>query len=187
VKISVICVADRAERLPLLVWSLIAQTHQDWTLLVLDQSTEYPGVFRYVTVPPAYKDRVRIDRVHMVGDWGQSAKEQAAHLVDGDAVMFPADDAYYVPTALETMAAELDAGADLALCGWLYRLMGYAPMPPCPAVGHVDVGGFMVRRSTFLKHGWPSKGQTGDGELVVGLAESGARVALSRGVAYVQN
>jgi len=170
-KVSVICVADRAERLPLLVWSLIAQTHQDWELLVLDQSGQAPGVLQYVLLPDHVHARVRLWSVERIGDWGQAAKEMAGQsLAQGDVLMFPADDAYYVPTALTRMVEAIEAGSDLALCGWLYDLFGYAPMPPTPAVGHVDVGGFAVRRATFLEHGWPSKGQTGDGELVVSLA-----------------
>lgn len=183
-KVSVVSVADRPERLPLLYWSLVAQTHQAWELLVLDQSDE-GGVERNVGVRDA---RVRVMRVERRGDWGQSAKEHAAESrATGDAVMFPNDDAYYVPIALAAMVRQLEAGADLVLCGWLYDLMGYVPMPPRPAVGHVDVGGFMVRRTTFLAHGWPSKAQTGDGELVLSLIAAGARVATCPGTLYVKN
>lgn len=189
-KVSVICVSDRPERLPLLVWSLIAQTHQDWELFVLDQSGaegDEPGVRQYIPwLPGRVFDRVTFAKVRRVGDWGQTMKEQAAkRLATGDLLMFPADDAYYTPTALAEMVKVVEQGADLALCGWLYDLMGYHPMPPTPAVGHVDVGGFAVRRSVFLEHGWPSKEQTGDGELVVSLAAK-HKVGLIHGVHYVK-
>lgn len=190
-KVSIICVADRPERLPLLVWSVIAQTHQDWELFVLDQSESdpyEPGVRRYISVlPDRVSSKVRVIRVSRVGDWGQTVKEQAAkRYATGDVLMFPADDAYYTPTALSEMVKTIEQGADLALCGWLYDLMGYLPMPPTPAVGHVDVGGFAVKRSIFLDHGWPSKSQTGDGELVVSLA-SKHRTGLIPGVHYVKS
>lgn len=184
--VDVICVADRPERLPLLVWSLAAQTHQDWRLLVLDQSVD-GDVDRYVCAPAHLEARITVERVGRVGDWGQTAKEAAASRVAGDVLLFPADDAYYVPTALASFVTALENG-DLALCGWLYDLFGYAPMPPVPAVGHVDVGGFAVRRDTFLAHGWPVKGQTGDGELVLGLLRDGrARLVTCPGVLYVKN
>lgn len=190
-KVSVICVADRPERLPLLAWSLAAQSHPDWELVVLDQ-TEQRQAVRYLEDLPLgpLTDRVTVMRVPRQGDWGQTEKEAAARSprVTGDVLMFPADDAYYVPIALERLVRALEHGADLALCGWVYDLMGYRPMPPTPAIGHVDVGGFAVRRSTFLAHGWPSKGQTGDGELVVSLASTpGVRVALVPETLYVKN
>jgi hypothetical protein len=183
-RVSVLCLADRWDRLPVLVWSLLAQTHQDWELLVLNQSGA--DVMRGCHVGDT---RVREFHVPRIGDWGQSAKEQAALAhATGDAFMFPNDDAYYVPIALQRMVEALERGADLALCGWLYDLPGYVPMPPCPAVGHVDVGGFMVRRQAFEAHGWPRKGQTGDGELVVSLAaRPGTKVELCPQVLYCKN
>lgn len=186
-RVDVICVADRPERLPLLVWSLHAQTHRDWSLSVLDQSADH-GVARYLEdLPPDLQARISYVPIMREGDWGQSAKEGAAQQSTADALMFPADDAYYVPSALEQFTHALERGADVVLCGWLYDLFGYAPMPPTPAVGLVDVGGFMVRRETFLQHGWPSKQQTGDGELVLGLLNSGARLGKVYSVLYVKS
>ncbi len=184
--VSVICAADRPERLPVLVWSLMAQTFASWELLVLDQSGD-GMVMRYLE--DVLGDcRVRVKRVPRRGDWGYREKQAAAlDMAIGSAVMFPPDDAYYAPVALEVMGAEIARGADLVLCGWLYRLFGYQPMPPNPRVGHVDVGGFMVRRSTFLEHGWPDGSQTADGRFVERLVASGVRVVTCPGVLYVQN
>jgi hypothetical protein len=115
-------------------------------------------------------------------------QEAARRWATGEAFIFPQDDAYYVPTALAEMVAALerDSGGDLALCGWLYDLLGFAPMPPNPRVGHVDVGGFLVRRETFLATGWPDSSQTADGKFIEGAARSGARVVGCPGVLYVR-
>lgn len=175
------CVADRPMRAPLLYWSLVAQSRDNWELLLLDQSEDgRAGAFIGLGAT-----QVRVPR-H--GDWGQTEKERAAReLATGDVLLFPPDDAYYVPSALARITTAM-ADADLVLFGWLYGGQGYRPMPPVPAVGHVDVGGFAVRRSTFLAHGWPSKAQTGDGELVVSLAQTpGVRLALVPDILYVQN
>ena len=190
-RVSVICVADRPERLPVLVWSLHAQTHRDWELLILDQTHDGSAMLYLdrTELPRSLEARITRQRIERLGDWGQYAKERATHqaAVTGDAFLFPADDAYYVPSALATFVAALEDDADLALCGWLYDLKGYAPMPPTPAVGHVDVGGFMVRRNAFLVHGWPDKSQTGDGQLVIGLLQAGARLAMVPEVLYVKS
>jgi hypothetical protein len=182
----VICAADRAKRLPVLVWSLIAQTHTDWELLILDQSAN--GCVAYHVRDLRTDARVRVRVVPKRGDWGYSEKAIAARdMATGEALLFPQDDAYYVPIALEAMSGEIALGADLALCGWLYPLFGYAPMPPNPRVGHVDVGGFMVRRETFLAHGWPDDSHEADGKLVERLVASGVRVATCPEILYAAN
>lgn len=189
-KVSVICIADRPERLPLLVWSLIAQTYDDWELIVLDQSHDERGVDRLIPIVPKPEDvfRIRVVKCDRNGDWGQKAKESAAKdMAQGQVLMFPNDDAYYVPTALESLVKIMQQGADIAVCGWLYDLMGYVAMPPSTMVGHVDVGGFMLRRDLFLRVGWPDKSQTGDAKLIAACIKAGGRVGASSKVLYVKN
>jgi hypothetical protein len=189
--VSVLCLADRPERLPVLVWSLLAQTHTAWELLILDQSggldvDRYCGPWMEVAVRRGH--RVEVQQVERLNDWGQTVKERGAlGWATGDVLMFPNDDAYYVPIALERFVAAIAAGSDLAVSGWLYDLLGYVAMPPNTQVGHIDVGGFAVRRDTFLATGWPCKAQTGDGELVQGFLRAGARVGLVPNTLYVKN
>lgn len=189
--VSIICLADRPARLPLFWWALLAQTYTAWELLILDQTDDAGATVHSVAaweMAVARGHRVDVLPVERVGDWGQSAKERAAlEWARGDALLFPNDDAYYVPTALEMLVGALRDGHDLALCGWLYDLLGYVPMPADPTVGRVDVGGFLVRRDLFARTGWPNKGQTGDGELVRGFLEAGARVARLPQTLYVKN
>lgn len=189
-KVSVVCIADRPFRLPLLVWSLIAQTYTDWELIVLDQSHDDRGVDCMIPIVPSSDDvfKIRVVKCERYGDWGQAAKEAAAKdMADGELLMFPNDDAYYTPTALSDLVDVINQGADLALCGWLYDQMGYVAMPPSTMVGHVDVGGFMVRRDLFLKVGWPDKSQTGDAKLIAALIRAGGRVGATPRVLYVKN
>ena len=189
-KVSVICVSDRPERLPLLAWCLTAQTHKDWELIILDQS-EAGDVARHIEPWMALERQARridVMRVPYVGDWGQTVKEKAARVwADGDALMFPADDAYYTPPALGMFVGALEHGCDLSVCGWVYDLIGYFPASPSLEVGRVDVGGFAVRREWFDKVGWADKSQTGDGQLITALVNAGARVAMIPNVLYVKN
>jgi hypothetical protein len=187
-KVSILCVADRPMRLPLLVWSLMAQTHTDWELLILDQSERGYAAW-YLGALLEQESRIKTVFVTRRGDWGYVEKLAAAReLATGDVLMFPQDDAYYTPNALAEFVSALERGADLALCGWLYDLFGYQPMPPCPNVGRVDVGGFMVRRSTFLEHGWPDgDAQTMDGRFIERLVASGVRWESCPGILYVRN
>lgn len=192
-KVGIICVADRPERLPLLVWSLIAQTHEEWELLVLDQSEadiDQPGVMRYMPLLPGrVSDRIKVRRVARAGDWGYMAKEVAALESKCDVLLFPQDDSYYVPTALFEFTSALNySNAQLAICGWLYDLERYAAIPPIPAIGRVDVGGFMVRREAFVSAGgWPKPiAQQTDGMFIERMARDVKTVSIPS-VLYVRN
>lgn len=186
-KVSLVCIADRADRLPGLVWSLVAQTHVDWELIVLDQGNG--DVARHLRGWLAScTQMVRIVKVAHEGDWGQTAKNAAAReLATGDVLMFPNDDAYYVPVALAAMTGMVEQGADLVVCGWLYDQMGYYAMPPSVAEGRVDVGGFMVTREAFNKVEWNDRSQVGDAKLIAALIASGARLGKYDRVLYVKN
>lgn len=181
-KVSVICIADRPERLPCLYWSLVAQTHKDWELIVLWQ-----GSTAAIWVPPDAEYRVLMAIVPRIGDWGQSMKElHATTSARGGAFIFPNDDAYYVPIALEAMVGRIEAGIDLCICGWLYDELGYQALMPEIREGYIDIGCAMFRREAFLKAGWPNKGRTGDYELIKSVAEKGT-TSLIPSVLYVKN
>lgn len=188
-KVNVICLADRPDRLPLLVWSLIAQTHKNWQLTVIDQSAanEPQADSLLGALPREVGSRIKVIRHKRKGDWGQTAKETSGMASTADALMFPNDDAYYVPTALEEMVKRLELGCDIAVCGWLYDIMGYTPMMPSTREGRIDVGGFMVRAKLFRKVGWTDKGQTGDAKLVAALIAAGGVVGTCAGTLYVKN
>lgn len=186
-KVSVICAADRPERLPCLYWSLVAQTHKDWELLILDQSYESVATFmfheRYML-----DSRCQAYAVNNHRDWGQTEKEKAAvELARGDVLIFPADDSYYVPVALEKMVRHIEDGADIVVYGWLYDILGYQAMPPSIVQGHVDVGGFMMKRRTFLDVGWRDKSQVGDHTLLTDMLRNGASMTFEHAILYVKN
>ena len=191
-KISVICLADRPERLPCLYWSLVAQTHTDWELIVLDQSDSmkvgFGGVMK--NMPNTFDpEKVRVIKVDRRGDWGQSVKHTTAQtLALGEAFLFPNDDAYYVPRALELMSNEIIVdGAGLVVCGWLYDTVGYYPMWPHIAAGYLDIGGFMVTRRAFAMADWSDKGHEGDINMVKSVVDAKVKVSLISNVLYVKN
>lgn len=191
-KVSVICVADRPERLPLLYWSLVVQTHQDWEFIILDQTGTFEdGVSNNIYSHYHYNNsRVKtFPKVTNHGDWGQTEKERATlDLASGELLMFPADDAYYVPTALATMHDLFVTDmADVVLCAWLYDKMSYRVMPPSTKEGYVDIGGMMVRRSKFLQTGFPDKSQVGDHRMLHAMLNNGALLSVTSDVLYVKN
>lgn len=190
--VSLICLSDRPLSLAVFLSALQVQSRRDWEAIVLDQ-TEGDDVSRVVAaaVDRAGDSRISWRRVPRRGDWGQMEKWTATAGARGDWVGFPNDDAYYCPRYLELMLARGEAaGAELVFCNWVSAADGplaYSPYVGWPRTGHIDVGGFLVRRARLLSHGWPDRGPTGDGALVEGLVRSGAAPCHVPATLYVKN
>jgi hypothetical protein len=121
-------------------------------------------------------------------DWHQSVKNEVAAKAKGEFLCFPNDDSYYVPTFVGTMLQAADFhGWDLVYCDFLYDLFGYVPHAVAPAVGHIDVGGFLVKKRTWQRHPWTQRGQTGDGEWIAQLVAAGVPHGKAPGVLYVRS
>ncbi len=190
--VSFIVLADRPQALRVLLAALEAQTEPAWEALILDQSDPDRALITtaYASHYTCRPERLSYHRVVRRGDWGQAEKFVAAGLARGEFVGFPNDDAYYCPAYVERMM-RWSSEADLLYCDWVSRSdLGrdtYVPMTGAPIVGHIDVGGFLVRRSVLLAHGWPDRGPTGDGALVESLVRAGARPLRVPGCLYVKN
>ena len=185
-RVRLICVSDRFTSLRALLASLCAQTFPDWTCLVLDQTTDGRSDCFYAA-DEFPDDRILCDVVKRVGDWGQTAKWEAAMQSTEEYLGFPADDAYYAPVYLERMVAALDAGNDLVYCDWVYNQPGYVAVAGTPQVGLIDVGGFLVRRSVLEKVGWENRSHEGDGILVEKIVAQGYKHARVPGLLYTKN
>lgn len=183
-RVHVICAADRPRHLRVLLAALRVQTFEAWRCTVLDQS----GTGECAAEALAAGDmRISGRPVVRYGDWGQTAKWELAQQADEDYLLFPADDAYYAPPFLQRMVAALDGGLDLVYCDWVYDVLGYGGMTGNPRTGYIDVGGFMVRRTTLLAVGWEDRSHEGDGHLVETLVAHGARHGRVTGLYYVKN
>lgn len=181
-------------KLRVLLACLRVQTHEDWQAVVLDQGA--PEVASEI-IRELGDARVGWYPVQRREDWGQAEKFAAAERATSEWVGFPQDDAYYCPRYFELMLAAAHDyqthGArltDLVYCDWVSdRNLGrpYAPFTVAPRVGHIDVGGFLVRRETLIAHGWPDKGPTGDGLLIESLVKSGVRHVRVPACLYTKN
>lgn len=190
--VSFIILADRPQALRVLLAALEAQTEPAWEAIILNQSDPDSSLITtaYASHYTCRPERLSYRRVVRHGDWGQTEKFAAVAAARGEFVGFPNDDAYYCPAYLERMV-QMAREADLVYCDWVSCSdLGrdtYVPMVAAPVVGHVDVGGFLVRRSVLLAHGWPDRGPTGDGLLIESLVRSGARHQRVPGCLYVKN
>lgn len=186
--VALCILSDRPAHLHVLLGCLRLQTWAAWQAIVLDQTPD--GRCRD-EVALAHDARLEWRQVPYRGDWGQGEKFAAAQSVQAEFVGVPNDDSYYCPRYLELMMAHAVAErADLVYCDWVSAWDAgrpYIPYTARPQIGQIDVGGFLVRRTLLLSHGWPDRGPTGDGVLVESLVRHGARVAHVPATLYVKN
>jgi glycosyltransferase involved in cell wall biosynthesis len=190
---------DRPHLLRGLLAALQAQTHPNWEAFVCDESDladrdsndEIELSPAWHAVNQVNDPRIKhVDAAPYVGDWHRRSKLRAAAKCNGDYLMFPQDDSYYVPTALAEFVKAATAGDyGLIYCNWLNPQDGHTMWPGNPKVGHIDIGGFMVRRDVFELVPWTDASQIGDGRWVEDMiAVPEVRHGLAgRGVLYVKN
>lgn len=163
--ISFICSAyNRPQHLKVLAHSLIVQTNPDWELLVMDESEER------INDISKLDPRITHYPCNNFNDFGYSVKENGIKLAYGDYLCFPADDVYYAPTFVEVMSKKASKGFELVYCNWIHDRANYSPVQVLPAVGYIDVGGFIIKK--HLMTGFPDKGHEGDGKLIEELVKT---------------
>lgn len=171
-----------------LLASLQAQTLTNWECLVMDEGYAEHHEAAHIITQFGDPRITHYPCGPFRNDWHAEAKNLGAAMASGRWFVFPADDAYYVPTAFAVMTATAEArGWSLVYCDWLYNQMGYVPWRVLSRVGHIDVGGFLVRRATWLDHPWTQRSQTADGEWIEQLVLAGVPHGSAPGVCYVKN
>lgn len=182
---------DRPTHLMCLLASLITQTRTSWEIVICDNSKDG----RNHSIYNAFRELPGVFYVH-TGQYGcrccyQSANCAAEMWAKGEYLCFPSDDDYYGPRFLELMLKYGD-GADFIYSDYVDDSCGNecAVMHSIPALGHIDKGGFLVKRELFLAHKFAGpfgKDRPADGWLVEELAAAGARMVKAPGVTWVHN
>ncbi len=189
----------RPEILPACLWSLKAQTHENFECIITDNSTEPKHVkahmrlikqmddkrFRYVNT----SRKVKISDCYWTAEWG--AKE-----AQGQWLCFPCDDCYYLPDFSRRMLiAAAETQADVILSEFV--LMGpeaaggsgvYQTWKANPT--KLVKSSFFVRASTFPGFsGKPRSNVPASADQVLGheLVRSGAKFGIAKGLTVVHN
>lgn len=178
-KVSIIIATyNRQKHLQLLLDCLALQTYQDFEIIIMDEGN--PEANEIIA-----SNKIKIIKCEDYNDWGQTAKEKALEYAVGEYVMFPNDDAYYVPIALEVMVGGMENN-DMVYCDWLFDNHGYSKIDVMPIIGMIDVGGFMTKTRIVRELGWFNKGSCGDGYLIQAIANKYKHKKVN-GVLYVKN
>jgi glycosyltransferase involved in cell wall biosynthesis len=156
VKVSYIVSAyDRPRLLPVCLWSLAAQTDEDFEVIVTDNSTDHEMQAKHRKVVESLHDKrfryfATASKIE-VGDCYWSA-EWGARKAKGDWLCFPCDDCYYVPEFQERMLEVADLYAwKLVLCDAVYRynVKRYAVLQMKAHMNVAAKSSFMVSRDVF--------------------------------------
>lgn len=132
------------------IWSVIDQTHQDWSLAIIDDGStdSTPGIIRQ------FSDR-RITVLRQVNQGVSAARNRGiAAAADTDAILFLDGDDWLAPDALATLAATLaSAPAAVAAAGSYIRVAGEGTRHPVGVSANGDILNRLLVRNLFINGG----------------------------------
>jgi len=199
-EITIVCVSyQRYKNIPVLIHCFLAQTLQNFKLLVLHDGydatmdgilgrfkQEYPDIFDYKFSDVRYND------------YGHSLREKGIGMLDTEYVLLTNDDNYYCPKFLEYMFGAIHAHkADIVMCDMIHshNQPGGRPQLPynlfvtMPKGGSMDIGCFIARSELAKKVGFRDKTHDGDATYFQDIVQAtpGIRIAKIDHVLFVHN
>lgn len=199
-QLTVICVAyKRYKEIPILIYSLLAQTLQNFKLVVLHDGydeamhellegfkSKHPEVIDYVFTKERYND------------WGHTLRDIGIQMADTEYLLITNDDNYYCPVFVENMFSAFQANqADIVMCDMIHshNQPGGRHQPPyslfqtAPQRCSMDIGCFIARTALAKKVGFRDKGHDADATYFEDLimAQPGIRIAKVPQVLFVHN
>jgi len=175
-ELTVICVAyKRYRNLPVLIHSFLAQTLQNFRLIVIhdgpdDQMAallapyrdQHPGVFDFCFSARRHND------------YGHSLRDMGIQLADTEYLLITNDDNYYAPRFLEFMFMPVhqqpDDPPEIVFCDMIHshlnpgvrQQLPYNPFETRPERNHIDMGCFIAKTTLAKQVGFRDKGFAGD-------------------------
>ncbi len=166
--------ARRSAALSCLLHSFVAQTYQNWVMLVV-----HDGPLEDKATTAAMPDDPRIKFVSTKNrkkDFGHPHRQWAIDelIAQGcDWLGLTNEDNFYVPVYLEWMLSAGTAGnAHFVHCDMVHSHKLWKPMQTRPQRGHLDLGGFLVRADLTRKVKFDKFTFSGDGDYIGRLVKS---------------
>lgn len=174
--LTVICVAyKRYRNLPVLIHSFLAQTLQNFKLIVIHDGydsqmaslltpyrEQYPEEFDFCFSQQRYND------------YGHSLRDMGIQLAQTEYLLITNDDNYYAPKFLEYMFMPIlqqpEDPPEIVFCDMIHshmnpgvsRQLPYNPFPTRPERNHIDMGCFIAKTALARQVGFRDKGFAGD-------------------------
>ena len=175
--VTIVCVCYRRyDQLPILIYAFMAQTLQNFRLLVLHDGPDermHALLLRYKAEFPDRLSFVFSDKRH--NDYGHSLRDLGIKLADSDYLLITNDDNYYCPRFLEFMFVAIERDdLDLVLCNMVHSydihgIPSYNVLVTQPKRLFVDIGCFIVRTAIAKQVGFRDKSHDGDATFVEDL------------------
>jgi glycosyltransferase involved in cell wall biosynthesis len=200
VALTVICVAyKRYREIPVLIHSFLAQTLQNFKLIVLHDG--YDQTMHQILSEFKERNPSAVDFVFSevrYNDWGHTLRDIGIQMAETDYLLITNDDNYYCPVFVENMFAAIDAyQADIVLCDMIHshNQPGGRPQPAyslfqtAPKRCAIDIGCFIARTELAKAVGFRDKSHDGDATYFEDLVKlkSDIRIAKVPHVLFVHN
>lgn len=181
----------RWDTLQCLLYSLKAQTYQNWQVVVV-----HDGPIAHDHASLKLMDRVsEIDpRITLVEtderlkSFGHKHRHEYAKASSADILGFTNDDNYYAPVYFEWMIHEMLAKkAELAYCDMVHSHKLWKPFTTAPRYKHLDMGGFLAKRSLVERTPWTDYSFSGDGMFINALTANSRKTVKVASTLFVHN
>ena len=190
-EITIVCVAyKRYQNIPVLIHSFLAQTLQNFKLLILhdgydeamdillsEYKTKYPNTINFAFTPERHND------------FGHSLREIGIGLADTPFLLLTNDDNYYCPIFLENMFQALHAHqADIVMCDMIHSHNNpgghlqppYSLLKTAPSPGSVDIGCFIVKTDLAKQVSFRDKSHDGDATFFGDLLQKNPQIRIAK-------
>ena len=173
---SIVVVAyQRYTQIPCLIHSLMAQTFDDFEVIVLHDGED--NKHAEIMSPFLRDGRIRYGQTNVrYNDYGHSLRNMGIELAKGEFIINTNDDNYYVPIWLEEMNRVIQ---EKPQCNFVYNDMvlshknilnhnkkDYGLLIPQIQHSMIDVGQYAVKKDIIKNHRFTSKADS-DGDLIM--------------------
>jgi len=180
---------ERPQQLKLILQSLVLQNNPNWTAhVIIDGLTN-----DYFEVKELYQEDERIRFSHIDGpnnDWGHTGRNYGLDNSKEEWIVMTGDDNYYVPSFVNLFLKEGKNNFDFIYCDLIHDMKrdDYQPIPSRLQHGWIDIGNFMVRRTTVGDLRLDKKSYEADWKFVDRITKYGTRkISKINKVLYVHN
>ncbi len=151
---------------PVLIPSLLLQTHSDWRLILIHdgpnstQLAEQVEHFKDSRIDLYFTDKRYNDYGHSLRGIGLQRVSNTDYLVHTNA------DNYYVPKFCEYMLKSFLEGIVAVYCDMLHSHKEWGLLEAQPAFGKIDCGAVMFKVTAALETGWKSRRFEADWDMI---------------------
>jgi glycosyltransferase involved in cell wall biosynthesis len=157
-----VCIISTAyNRYPMIIPSLICQSHQNWELHIIHDGQN--DIYRQQVASFNDKRVIYTENIPRQANYGHPVKQKALIDIknniigaDSDYVVMTNEDNYFMPAYLERMMAGFRDKIVATYCSMVYNLWGYMPMDCKLEMGRIDCACVMMKKEVACDMGWRS-------------------------------